>query len=176
MRYTLRHAQFWKISWFPFVQHGMKKRNKTHLIFRFTYGMISNFIPVCVLIILSPGCNLIMWYELNKKLCNILLLFQYCPMRVQPSWQSQVRWLAKFKCDVTWNTPIMMVVFYNRVFCYILKSLKIVFTTFVSLLSSGNSLLPDGILLSSLLKIISFNMLKIVSYIYSAIYWRWYRI
>ena len=36
---------------------------------------ISNFTQVCVLLFLSLGCSLVLWYNLNKKFLDILLYF-----------------------------------------------------------------------------------------------------
>ena len=53
-----------------------EKQQKKRLNFRFASRKGCNFHQVCVLIFLPLDCNLVMWYELNKKLWNMLLLFQ----------------------------------------------------------------------------------------------------
>ena len=52
--FLLHRAVWWKPT----------KHTRT---FDLLHGRIWNFIWVCVLIFLSLGCNLEMWYELNKK-------------------------------------------------------------------------------------------------------------
>ena len=85
-----------------------KKTPKYAITFDLLYGRIWNFTGVCVLIFLSLGCNLVMWYEQNNKLWNLFLLFPI-PSHVnkKPTWRSQLWWLAKFAWyDVTWKPPI----------------------------------------------------------------------
>ena len=82
-----------------------RKTTKNTRTFDLLYVRILNFLGVCVLIFLSLGCNLVMWYVLNKKLWDLFLLFPI-PSNVnrKPTWRSRVWWLAKFAWyDVTWN-------------------------------------------------------------------------
>ena len=72
-----------------------EKTTKNARTFDLLHGRIWNFIQVCVLIFLSLGCNLVMWYELNKKLWYILLLFPIPSVNRKPTWRSRVWWLAK---------------------------------------------------------------------------------
>ena len=61
---------------------------------------------MCVLIFMSFGYNLVLWYELNKKFWDILLYFPI-PFHVnrKPTWRSRVWWLAKLAWyNVTWKT------------------------------------------------------------------------
>ena len=44
-----------------------EKQQKNARTFDLLHGRIWNFIRVCVLIFLSLGSNLVIWYELNKK-------------------------------------------------------------------------------------------------------------
>ena len=69
-------ARFFLAAWFPFALRSIEKNNKNAVIWESIYNRISNVNGVCVLIIfLSLGCNLALWYELNKKFCWILLYF-----------------------------------------------------------------------------------------------------
>ena len=58
---------------FP-LWYGEKQLKALTLVY-FIEPRILNFNRVCVLMLLSLGCNLVMWYELNKQLWNILLFF-----------------------------------------------------------------------------------------------------
>ena len=95
---------------FGFLLHSAvwRKTTKNARTFDLLYGRIWNFMGVCVLIFLSLGCNSVMWYELNKKLWNILLLFPIpSHENRKPTWRSRVWWLAKSAWyDVTWKPPI----------------------------------------------------------------------
>ena len=94
---------------FLFVQHGIKKNYKQRLNFRFTsWKDLILQLSVCVLIFLLLSCNLIMWYELNKKWRNILLCFPIpCHAKRKPTWLSRVWWLATLVLyDITWKPSI----------------------------------------------------------------------
>ena len=52
---------------FLFVWRGIEKTTKHAITFDLLYSKIWNFKRVCVLIFLSLGRNLILWYELNKE-------------------------------------------------------------------------------------------------------------
>ena len=75
MPYTPVSVQSSNISWFLFVQLSMEENNKQllKLLINFMEGL--DIFMECVLIFLSLSCNLIMWYELDKKEGNILLYF-----------------------------------------------------------------------------------------------------
>ena len=106
MQYTLMRAQFCNLSWFPFVQRSMEKNNNKKCVnFRFTSWKISNFNRVCMLMLLSLGCNLVMWHELIKSIHNVWLFFPI-PFRAErkPTWRSRVWWLAKLhRNDAAWK-------------------------------------------------------------------------
>ena len=82
-----------------------RKNNKKRLNFHLIYFMERVVIfTKCGGILASP---LVMWYELNRKLWNILLVFPV-PSHAnrKPTWRLWV-WLAKFAWyDVTWKPPI----------------------------------------------------------------------
>ena len=63
---------------------------------------------MCVLIFLSLGCSLVLWYELNKKFWDIWLYFPILDsVERKPTWRSRVRWLAKLAWYyVTWKPSI----------------------------------------------------------------------
>ena len=91
------------------VRYG-EKQQKNYLTFDLLHGKSCNFHRVCMVIFLPLACNLVRWYELNKKLWNILLLFPI-PSHAngKPIWRSQVWWLAEFPWyDVTWKPPIIV--------------------------------------------------------------------
>ena len=71
---------------FFFVRRGLEnleKNNRKHLNFWYTSWEELKFQPsVCVLILLSLSCNLVLWYELNKMFWDILLCFPI-PHRVK---------------------------------------------------------------------------------------------
>ena len=72
------------------VRYEEKQRKNTWTFVYFMEGLeISS--ERCVLIFLSLDCNLVMWYALNKKLWNILLLFPI-PSHAnrKPIWRSHV--------------------------------------------------------------------------------------
>ena len=88
----LRAHDFSKSLGFLVAQHGENQQQKTlELTIYFMEGFEISSECVCVLTFLSLGCNLVMRYELNKKLRNILLLFPI-PSHVngKPTWQSRV--------------------------------------------------------------------------------------
>ena len=81
------------------------KTTKHTIILDSLHNKILNFTWVCVLIFLSLGCSLVLWYELNEKFWDILLCFPMpdCGAR-KPTWRWRVWWLAKFAWyDVTWK-------------------------------------------------------------------------
>ena len=89
--YAPIHAQFCHISWFPFcsAQYREKQQKGLELLNYFMEGIKTN--RVCVLIFLLLSCNLVLWYELNKKYWNILLCFPiWCPTKRKPTWRSRV--------------------------------------------------------------------------------------
>ena len=78
----------------------------------------------CVLIFFSLCCNLIMWYELSKKLYGTFYSFsQYHPMQAENNMAVRVRWLAKFAWyDVTWKHPVLRSLKYICVHVYLISS------------------------------------------------------
>ena len=63
----LRAHNFSKSLGFLLQSAVWRKTTKNTETFDLLHGRIQNFIRVCVLIFLLLGCNLVMWYELNKK-------------------------------------------------------------------------------------------------------------
>ena len=85
----------------------IKKNKKNAWSSVLSHGRIWNFNRVCADILVTQ-LQSIMWYELNKKLWNILLLVPI-PSHAsrKPTWQSRIWWLAKFAWyDATWKTSI----------------------------------------------------------------------
>ena len=110
MRYALTRA--WWTTFLGFLLHSAvwrkTKQTKNACTLDLLHGKSCKFHRVCVVIFLPLRFNLVMWYELNKKLRNILLLFPI-PSHAhgKPTWWSRVWWLAKFVWyDITWKTPI----------------------------------------------------------------------
>ena len=86
-------------AWFLFVWRGIEKNKKIRYYFGFTLWLDLKFqLSVCVLTILPLGCYLVLWYEVNKKIWDILLHFPIpaCGGR-KPTWRSRIRWLAKWR-------------------------------------------------------------------------------
>ena len=85
-----------------------RKTTKPAVTFDLLYSKIWNFNWVCVLILLSLGRNLVLWYELNKKVTRHFVVFCYTrPCERKPTWRSRVGWLAKLAWyDVTWKPSI----------------------------------------------------------------------
>ena len=92
-----------------FFHSAVWRKTTATLDFRSVYGKSCNFHLVCVVIFLPLGYNLVMWFELNKKLWNILLLFpKPSHSNGKPTWWLWVWWFAKFAWyNVTWN-PLLV--------------------------------------------------------------------
>ena len=69
------YAHCGNISVLPLAQHGMEKNNKKCWNFLFTPRIRIAIFTECVVIFLPLGCNLVMWYELNKKIIEYFVTF-----------------------------------------------------------------------------------------------------
>ena len=93
---TYTHTIWQHLLVFFLYSTAWRKTTKNALTFDLLHGRIWNINWVCVLIFLSLSCNLVLWYELNKKLRNILLCFPI-PSRAKkkPMWRSRVMMSCK---------------------------------------------------------------------------------
>ena len=100
---------FCPAPWFSFLYGAVwSKTTKPAFSFDLLYSKIWNFNRVCVLKFLSLGRNLVLWYELNKKVTRHFVVFSYArTCKRKPTWWSQLGWLAKLAWyDVTWKPSI----------------------------------------------------------------------
>ena len=101
---------------------GWSFRPEKHAVICLFHSRIWNFNRLCVMI-MSLSCNLVLWYEQNKKLRDIWLCFPI-PGRAlrKPTWRSRAWWLTKLAWyGVPWK-PTIVNLDQKRVFLHTLDT------------------------------------------------------